>query len=335
VLSRFTRHPGSLLKELDLTKAEFLALLDRAATLKLAKAVGAEVPQLTGKNIALIFEKSSTRTRSAFEVAAHDQGAHVTYLGPDGSHIGGEESIPDTARVLGRMFDGIEFRGFEQTAVEQLAEFSGVPVWNGLTDSWHPTQMLADVLTMIEHHAGTLESMCVCFTGDGRNNVARSLLITGALLGFDIRIAAPTSLWPPQDVINAAHRLADSSGARISISDNLHAAVEGADYVYTDVWVSMGESPEEWDHRVPLLLPYRVTGEVMTASGNPAVKFLHCLPSIHDASTALGRRVQEHYGIVGAEVTDDVFESAASIVFDQAENRLHTVKAVLTNAWQV
>jgi ornithine carbamoyltransferase len=325
VLDRFTRHPGSLLKELDLTKAEFL---------KLADALGTEVPQLTGKNIALIFEKSSTRTRSAFEVAAHDQGAHVTYLGPDGSHIGGEESIPDTARVLGRMFDGIEFRGFEQAAVEQLAEFSGVPVWNGLTDSWHPTQMLADVLTMVEHHAGTLESIRVCFTGDGRNNVARSLLVTGALLGFDIRIAAPTSLWPPQDVIDAARTLANGSGARISISDNLQAGVEGADFIYTDVWVSMGESAAEWDRRVPLLLPYRVTAEVMAASGNPAVKFLHCLPSIHDASTDLGRRVHEHYGIVGAEVTDDVFESPGSIVFDQAENRLHTIKAVLVNAWR-
>jgi ornithine carbamoyltransferase len=333
VLAPTVHHPGCLLKELDLTKPQFLALLDRATNLKLAKAMGREVPQLTGKNFALIFEKASTRTRSAFEVAAHDQGAHVTYLGPDGSHIGSEESIPDTARVLGRMFDGIEFRGFAQSAVEQLAEFSGVPVWNGLTDSWHPTQMLADVLTMVEHHAGSLESIRLCYTGDGRNNVARSLLVTGALLGLDVRIAAPPSLWPPPDVIDAARALAADSGARVSITADLAAAACGADFIYTDVWVSMGESDHEWDRRVPELLPYRVTAPLMAATGNPHAKFLHCLPAIHDASTEVGRRVKERFGLDGAEVTNDVFESPGSIAFDQAENRLHTIKAVLVSAW--
>ncbi|MEU3465585.1 ornithine carbamoyltransferase [Streptomyces sp. NPDC006733] len=326
------RRPGSLLKELDLDKAAFLALITAAGQLKAAKANGSERPQLTGRNIALVFEKSSTRTRCAFEVAAHDQGAHVTYLGPEGSHIGREESIRDTARVLGRMFDGIEFRGFAQDTVEELAEHAGVPVWNGLTDAWHPTQMLADVLTMTEHHPGPVEEIAYCFLGDGRNNVARSLLITGALLGMDVRIAAPRALWPPQDVIAEADRLAVSSGARVLVTEDVAQGVAGVDFVYTDVWVSMGESDEQWSTRIPQLLPYRVTEKVLLASGKPDTKFLHCLPSVHDRSTQLGRRLFDRFGLDGAEVTDDVFESPHAVVFDQAENRLHTIKAVLVAA---
>ena len=328
------RHPGCLLKELDLDKKEFVSLLDLAAELKREKLTGYERRRLTRKNIALIFEKASTRTRCAFEVAALDQGAHVTYLGPEGSHIGRDESIADTARVLGRMYDGIEFRGFAQATVATLADHSGVPVWNGLTDDWHPTQMLADVLTMREHHDGPLEQIAYCFLGDGRNNVARSLLVTGALLGMDVRICAPAQLQPPPDVVATARRLADGSGARITITDEPLVAVQGVDFVYTDVWVSMGESDEEWDRRVPLLRPYAVTPELMASSGKATTKFLHCLPSVHDASTELGRRVRDRFGLVGAEVTDEVFESPASIVFDQAENRMHTIKAVMVAAYR-
>jgi ornithine carbamoyltransferase len=327
------RHPGSLLKTLDLDKKQFLALLQQARALKAAKADGKESQVLRGKNIALIFEKASTRTRCAFEVAAYDQGAHVTYLGPDGSHIGREESIADTGRVLGRMFDGIEFRGFAQETVEQLADSAGVPVWNGLTDEWHPTQMLADVLTMIEHQGGPLEEISYCFLGDGRNNVARSLLVTGALLGMDVRIAAPRELWPPAEVVDAARALAVDSGARLLITDNADQAVQGADFLYTDVWVSMGEAAEAWASRVPLLLPYRVTEQLMGATGKAATKFLHCLPSVHNVETELGRRLLAQFGIVGAEVSDDVFESERSLVFDQAENRMHTIKAVMVTAF--
>ncbi|MET9226182.1 ornithine carbamoyltransferase [Lentzea sp. NPDC003310] len=323
------RHPGSLLKELDLTKDEFLDLVSQARGLKRAKASGTEHPLLVGKNIALVFEKSSTRTRCAFEVAAHDQGAHVTYLDPTGSHMSREESIPDTAKVLGRMFDGIEFRGFAQDTVEELADHAGVPVWNGLTDSWHPTQMLADVLTMTENHPGPVEEISVAFVGDGHNNVARSLLITGALLGMDVRIAAPASLQPPADVVTKAHELAIATGARVLVTDDAEQAVRGVDFIYTDVWVSMGDSPEVWDSRVALLIPYRVTAELMKATGNSDTKFLHCLPSIHDRTTQVGRRVYEKYGLDGAEVADEVFSSPASVVFDQAENRLHTIKAVI------
>jgi ornithine carbamoyltransferase len=327
------RHPGSLLKTLDLDKKQFLALLQQARALKAAKADGKESQVLRGKNIALIFEKASTRTRCAFEVAAYDQGAHVTYLGPDGSHIGREESIADTGRVLGRMFDGIEFRGFAQETVEQLADSAGVPVWNGLTDEWHPTQMLADVLTMIEHQGGPLEEISYCFLGDGRNNVARSLLVTGALLGMDVRIAAPRELWPPAEVVDAARALAVDSGARLLITDNADQAVQGADFLYTDVWVSMGEAAEAWASRVPLLLPYRVTERLIGATGKAATKFLHCLPSVHNVETELGRRLLAQFGIVGAEVSDDVFESERSLVFDQAENRMHTIKAVMVTAF--
>ncbi|MGX6607020.1 ornithine carbamoyltransferase [Micromonosporaceae bacterium Da 78-11] len=326
------RHPGSLLKIADLDKKQFLDLLDVARDLKRVKAEGTERRQLTGKNIVLIFEKASTRTHCAFEVAAFDQGAHVTYLGPEGSHIGRGESIADTARVLGRMFDGIEFRGFGQDTIEQLAEYARVPVWNGLTDQWHPTQMLADVLTMTEHYQGKLENIAYCFCGDGRNNVARSLLITGALLGMDVRIAAPRELWPPDDVVHTAQALAADSGARLLITDDPQQAVTGADFVYTDVWVSMGEPTDDWATRVPRLLPYRITETLMQSSGKPDTKFLHCLPAVHNTDTDLGRQINLQFGIDGAEVTDEVFESPRSVVFDQAENRMHTIKAVLTTA---
>ncbi len=327
-----TRHPGSLIKVLDLDRSAFLALVARAAELKRDRVAGVERPTLAGRNLALIFEKDSTRTRCAFEVAAADQGARTTYLGPSGSHIGRDESIADTARVLGRMFDGIEFRGFAQANVESLADHAGVPVWNGLTDEWHPTQMLADVLTMLEHHPGTTDDVRYCFTGDGRGNVARSLLVTGALLGMDVRIAAPPELAPPADVVAAARDLAAASGARLLVTDDVVAAARDVDFVYTDVWVSMGESDEHWATRVPLLRPYRVSAGLMHATGNPGVKFMHCLPAIHDRGNELGRRLYEQFGLDGAEVTNEVFESAASVVFDQAENRLHTIKAVLVNA---
>ncbi|MEU4572596.1 ornithine carbamoyltransferase [Nonomuraea sp. ATR24] len=312
-----------------LGRTGFLELLDRAAALKEAKRAGHERPELTGRNIALVFEKDSTRTRCAFEVAAYDQGAHVTYLGPSGSHLGREESVADTARVLGAMFDGIEFRGFAQETVEELARHAGVPVWNGLTDQWHPTQMLADVLTMREHQPGDIERISYCFTGDGRGNMARSLLITGAMLGMDVRIAAPAELSPPESLVRQAERLAQESGARVTVTDDLAVALDGAAFVHTDVWVSMGEADAEWDRRVPLLTPYRVTAEAMAATGRPDTRFMHCLPAVHDTSTTLGKRIHERHGLTGAEVTDEVFASPASIVFEQAENRLHTIKAVL------
>jgi ornithine carbamoyltransferase len=330
-----SRHPGSLLAETDLDRKQFLHLLTLATELKAAKKRHGERRQLAGKNIALIFEKSSTRTMCAFEVAAFDQGAQVTYLGPSGSHLGRDESIPDTARVLGRMFDGIEFRGFAQQTVEDLADHAGVPVWNGLTDQWHPTQMLADILTMAEHHpsgVNAVHDVSYCFLGDGRNNVARSLLVTGALLGMDVRIAAPPELQPPAEVTALAHDLASTSGARLLVTDDPHAGVHGADFVYTDVWVSMGESDDQWATRIPQLLPYRVTPELMRATGRTDARFMHCLPSIHDRSTEVGERLFQQFGLDGAEVTDEVFESASSIVFDQAENRLHTIKAVLVYA---
>ena len=327
-----TRPAGSLLKTLDMNKTQFLDFVRQAVQLKLDKAQGTEQPRLQGKNIALIFEKNSTRTRCAFEVAAHDQGAHVTFLGPSGSHLGGEESIADTGRVLGRMFDGIEFRGFAQDSVEQLAQCAGVPVWNGLTDSWHPTQMLADIMTMLEHTRTPLEQISYAFLGDGRNNVARSLLITGALLGMDVRIGAPRDLWPPQDVIDVAHHLARGSGARIQITDEVTEAVAGVEFIYTDIWVSMGETAEQWHIRVPQLRPYRVTEQLMASTGRTDTKFLHCLPSVHDRSTSLGQRLYDEFALDGAEVTNAVFESDCSLVFNQAENRLHTIKAVLVAA---
>jgi ornithine carbamoyltransferase len=319
----------SFLKETDFAREELLHLLTLAAALKTAKYAGTEVPRLTGKNIALIFEKSSTRTRCAFEVAAHDQGAHVTYLDPTGSQMGHKESVADTARVLGRMFDGIEYRGSGQENVEELARHAGVPVFNGLTNEWHPTQMLADFLTMHEHTGKPYDEIGYAFVGDGRYNMGRSLLITGAILGSDVRLITPAALRPPQDVIDLAHQLAATSGARITISDDV-ADVRGVDVVHTDVWVSMGEPKDVWTERTALLAPFQVNAALLAATGNPKVKFMHCLPAFHDAGTTVGAEIAAATGMHdGLEVTDEVFRSPASIVFDQAENRLHTIKAVL------
>lgn len=317
------------LKLADFSAAQIQALLDLAAELKAAKKNGSEVRRLTGKNIALIFEKNSTRTRCAFEVGAADQGASTTYLGPSGSQIGHKESIKDTARVLGRMYDAIEYRGFGQEIVEELAQHAGVPVYNGLTDEWHPTQMLADLLTMSEHSDKPLNDIAYVYTGDARCNTGNSLLEAGCLMGMDVRIAAPKALQPSAEVIAHCQALAKQSGARVLITEDLHAAVQGVDFIHTDVWVSMGEPESAWSERIALLKDYQVNAEVLKASGNPDVKFMHCLPAFHDTDTKVGRWVEETFGIVGLEVTDEVFESAASIVFDQAENRMHTIKAVM------
>jgi len=319
----------NFLKELDFTAAEFLSLVELGGVLKVDNYLRRETPQLGGRNIALIFEKTSTRTRAAFEVAAHDQGAHVTYLGPGETQLGRKESMEDTARVLGRMFDGIEYRGFGQERVETLGRYAGVPVWNGLTDQWHPTQMLADILTMQEHSAKTLSEITYCYLGDARNNTAHSLLVTGALLGMDVRIAAPSSLQPAAAVQEEAHNRATISGARITVTEDVTVAVRGADYLYTDVWLSMGEPVEQWGDRIRLLLPYQVTSAVLAATRNPDVKFMHCLPALHDVHTDIGAQLAGRYGVSALEVTDEVFESPNSIVFDQAENRVHTIKAVM------
>ena len=319
----------SLLKEVDLTAEEFGYLIDLAAQLRLEKHMGQRTSKLLGRNIALIFEKASTRTRCAFEVAAHDEGAHVTYLGPGESQLGLEESVRDTARVLGRMFDGIEYRGSAQQAVETLAAYAGVPVWNGLTDDWHPTQMLADILTMREHAGKPLAEVAYCYLGDGRNNTANSLLVTGALLGMDVRICAPAPLQPSADVQDIAAKLGAGSGARLEVTADIGPAVAGADYLYTDVWLSMGEPEDHWDERIDLLLPYQVNAGLMAATGNPAVKFMHCLPALHDRETTIGERLFQRRGLDALEVTDEVFSSPASIVFDQAENRMHTIKALM------
>lgn len=317
------------LKELDFSPEEFRHLVELAAQLKAAKRAGAEVRRLAGKNIALIFEKTSTRTRCSFEVAAADQGASTTYLDPSGSQIGHKESVKDTARVLGRMFDGIEYRGAGQEIVEELGHYAGVPVWNGLTDEWHPTQMLADVLTMAEHTDKPLGETAYAYLGDARYNMGNSLLVTGALLGMDVRIVAPRQLWPQESVIAEARRLAESTGARVTLTEDVAEGVRGVDYLHTDVWVSMGEPKEVWDERIALLGPYAVTMDVLRATGNADVKFLHCLPAFHDLGTKIGREIYERHGLTSLEVTDEVFESAHSVVFDQAENRMHTIKAVL------
>ncbi|MER5887054.1 ornithine carbamoyltransferase [Streptomyces sp. NPDC001941] len=317
------------LKELDLTAEEFRALIDLSARLKADKKAGTETQRLRGRNVALIFEKSSTRTRCAFEVAAADQGASTTYIDPAGSHIGKKESARDTARVLGRMFDAIEFRGDAQATVEALAAHAGVPVYNGLTDEWHPTQMLADVLTMTEHCAKPLEEVSFAYLGDARFNMGNSYLVTAALLGMDVRITAPRAYWPAEEVVDRARKLAADSGARITLTEDVEEGVRGADFVVTDVWVSMGEPQEVWDERITALRPYAVTMDVLRATGNPDVKFLHCLPAFHDLGTAVAREIHERYGLSELEVTDEVFESAHSVVFDEAENRLHTIKAVM------
>lgn len=317
------------LKELDFTAEEFRGLIDLAAELKAAKKAGTETQSLRGKNIALIFEKTSTRTRCAFEVAAADQGASTTYLDPSGSQIGHKESVKDTARVLGRMFDGIEYRGDSQPGVEELAAHAGVPVYNGLTDDWHPTQMLADVLTMTEHSTKPLTQIAFAYLGDARFNMGNSYLITAALLGMDVRIVAPKAYWPAEEIVAQARKLAETSGARITLSEDTAEGVAGADFVVTDVWVSMGEPKEVWDERIAALAPYAVTMAVLRATGNPDVKFLHCLPAFHDLGTKVGREIHERHGLSSLEVTDEVFESAHSVVFDEAENRLHTIKAIL------
>ncbi|KPL13807.1 MAG: ornithine carbamoyltransferase [Bacteroides sp. SM23_62] len=325
----FNLRNRNFLKLLDFTPGEIRYLLDLSADLKKAKYAGTEQQRLRGKNIALVFEKSSTRTRCAFEVAAYDQGANVTYLGPTGSQMGAKESMKDTARVLGRMYDGIEYRGFGQERVETLAEYSGVPVWNGLTDEFHPTQVLADFLTMQEHLAKPLNEMSLCYLGDARNNMGNSLLIGAAKLGMDFRAAAPLSCQPDGGLVKQAREIALTTGASIKITDNLEEAVRDADFLYTDVWVSMGEAKEVWEERINLLKPYQVNQKVLEMSGNENVKFLHCLPSFHNLETTVGEEINQKFGIPAMEVTDEVFESAASIVFDEAENRVHTIKALM------
>lgn len=313
----------------DFTPSDIRFLLKLAGDLKVAKQAGTEQPRLRGRNIALIFEKDSTRTRSGFEVAAYDQGAHVTYLGPTGSQIGHKESMKDTARVLGRMYDAIEYRGFRQQDADELARLAGVPVYNGLTDESHPTQTLADFMTMREFTHKHLSGMAVTFLGDGRNNVARSLAVGAAKVGIDMRIAAPRALWPEDAFVDHLRSVAALTGGRFTLTEDVEDAVKGADFLYTDVWLSMGEDEAAWGERIRLLTPYRVTRAVMAASGNPFVKFMHCLPAFHNLETVVGADIGKRFGIDCMEVTDEVFESAASIVFDQAENRMHTIKAIL------
>jgi ornithine carbamoyltransferase len=319
----------SFLKLLDFTPAEINYLLELSASLKKAKKAGTEVQKLKGKNIALIFEKASTRTRCAFEVAAFDQGANVTYLGPSGSQIGQKESMKDTARVLGRMYDGIEYRGFGQEIVEELAQYAGVPVWNGLTDEFHPTQILADFLTMQEHSDKPLSEIKFCYLGDARNNMGNSLMVGAAKLGMDFRAAAPKVCQPAFELQEECREIAAETGAKITITENVAEAVKDCDFLYTDVWVSMGEPESVWEDRIRLLLPYQVNAETMKLTGNPNVKFLHCLPAFHNRETKVGEQIYQKYELDGLEVTEDVFESPASIVFDEAENRLHTIKAVM------
>ena len=318
-----------LLKLADFRPEEITYLIELAAELKAAKREGREEQKLVGKEIALIFEKDSTRTRCAFEVAAYDQGAHVTYLGPSGTQIGQKESMKDTARVLSRIYDAIEYRGFGQEIVDELAQFADVPIWNGLTDEYHPTQILADVLTMTETIDKPLTQISYCYIGDARNNMGDSLLIGGAKLGMDVRLCGPKHLWPTDDLVKQCKAVAKDTGARITLTDDPKEGVKGVDFIYTDVWVSMGEDKSVWDERVKLLKPYQVNQELIDASGNPHVKFMHCLPAFHDRNTTVGEEMFERFGLDGMEVTNDVFESPRAIVWDQAENRMHTIKAVM------
>lgn len=321
-------HGRPFLREIDFTPAEWLSLIDLAAELKAAKKNGTEVQHLKGRNIALIFEKTSTRTRCSFEVAAFDQGAHTTYLDPSGSQMGHKESTADTARVLGRMFDGIEYRGDEQEKVEVLSELSGVPVWNGLTDDWHPTQMLCDSLTMREHAGKPLNQVSYAYVGDARFNMGRSLLVNGALIGADVRIVAPRELWPDEECIAHARRIGEETGAKVTVTDKVDEGVAGVGFVHTDIWVSMGEPKDVWNERIEMLRDYQVNASLMEKAG-PQAKFMHCLPAYHDRKTVIGEQLFEATGMDGIEVTDEVFEGGASIVFDQAENRMHTIKAVM------
>jgi ornithine carbamoyltransferase len=317
------------LKLEDFTGREILFLLDLARDLKRAKYGGYERPRLAGKNVALIFEKTSTRTRCAFEVAAYDQGAHVTYLGPTGSQIGHKESMKDTARVLGRMYDAVEYRGFGQAVVEELAAHAGVPVWNGLTDEFHPTQVLADLMTMREHSVKPLPEVAYCYLGDARNNMGNSLMVGGAKLGMDVRLAAPKECWPAAALVERCRGYAAAAGGRLTLTESVEEGVDGCDFLHTDVWVSMGEPESKWEERIRLLRPYQVNREVLAKTGKAEVKFLHCLPAFHNRETKVGEEIFRKFGLDGMEVTEDVFESPASIVFDQAENRVHTIKAVM------
>jgi ornithine carbamoyltransferase len=322
-------HKKHFLKLLDLSADEIIYLLDLAAELKKSKKTGAEEQRLKGKNIALIFEKASTRTRCAFEVAALDQGAHVTYLGPSGSQIGQKESMKDTARVLGRMYDGIEYRGYGQDIVEELAKYAGVPVWNGLTTEFHPTQILADFMTMQEHSEKPLNKISFCYLGDARNNMGNSLMVGAAKMGMDFRAAAPEHCQPAVDLVRTCRAVAEKSGGKITITEDVDEAVNGVDFLYTDVWVSMGEPDSVWEERVRLLKPFQVNNDVVKKTGNPKIKFLHCLPAFHNRETKVGEEIYQKFGLDGMEVTEEVFESDISIVFDEAENRLHTIKAVM------
>ena len=325
----FNLRNRSFVKELDFTPDELKFLLKLSADLKAAKYGGFEQQRLKGKNIALIFEKSSTRTRCAFEVASYDQGAHVTYLGPEGSQIGHKESMKDTARVLGRMYDGIEYRGFAQETVETLAKYAGVPVWNGLTDKFHPTQMLCDILTMTEHCDKHLNEIAYCYLGDARNNMGNSLMVMGCKLGMDVRLCAPKQLWPDDELVKTCKAIAKETGARLTLTEDVKVGVKGVDYLYTDVWVSMGEPKEVWDERISLLKPYQVNMDAVKLTGNSNVKFMHCLPAFHNRETKVGEDIYQKSGLSGLEVTEEVFESDYSIVFAQAENRMHTIKAMM------
>lgn len=325
----FNLRNRNFLKLLDFTPAEIKFLLNLAADLKRAKYTGTETHKLKGKNIVLLFEKDSTRTRCAFEVAALDQGAHITYIGPSGSQMGKKESMKDTARVLGRMYDGIEYRGYSQDIVEALGKYSGVPVWNGLTDEFHPTQILADFLTMMEHSDKPLHQVSFCYLGDARNNMGNSLMVGAAKMGMDFRAAAPAECQPATELVEKCREIAKETGAKITITDDVETAVKGVDFLYTDVWVSMGEPAEIWESRIKLLRDYQVNMDVVRKTGNPNVKFLHCLPAFHNRETAVGEDIFQKFGLESMEVTEDVFESPMSIVFDEAENRLHTIKAVM------
>jgi len=325
----FNLRNRNFLKLLDFTPKEIKFLLELSTDLKKAKYAGTEQKTLTGKNIALIFEKASTRTRCAFETAAYDQGANVTYLGPTGTQIGKKETMKDTARVLGRMYDGIEYRGFGQSIVEELGEFAGVPVWNGLTNEYHPTQILADFLTIMEHSDKPLHEVSFAFAGDARNNMGNSLMIGAAKMGMDFRAVAPKQMWPDAELVAQCNKIAKETGAKITLTESVEEGVTGVDFIYTDVWVSMGEADEVWKERIKMMIPYQVNAKMMALTGNPHTKFLHCLPAFHNRNTTVGEEIYQKFGVDAMEVTDEVFESAASLVFDEAENRLHTIKAVM------
>ncbi len=325
----FNLRNRNFLKLLDFTPKEIKFLLDLSADLKKAKYAGTEQKTLTGKNIALIFEKASTRTRCAFETAAYDQGANVTYLGPSGTQIGKKESMKDTARVLGRMYDGIEYRGFGQDIVEVLGEYAGVPVWNGLTNEYHPTQILADFLTMMEHSDKPLHQVSFAYMGDARNNMGNSLMVGAAKMGMDFRAVAPKQMWPEEELVAQCNEIAKQTGATITLTENPDEGVKGVDFVYTDVWVSMGEADEVWKDRIKMMMPYQVNASLMAKTGNAKAKFMHCLPAFHNRETIVGEEIFKKFGVEAMEVSDDVFESENSVVFDEAENRLHTIKAVM------